>query len=142
MHHFIDTNTGTLLINKNIHVDRATRPHDITLLFSQDQVQVRELGNGWIWYMVNNVPGESPLSNLLFVFQRDSLKQINFLLSDLPSRSASWDEWSEENELAIQRYLDNKLTECLGADRHFVWGNIGAFYDGKGGASTIVMRYS
>ncbi|WP_114237612.1 hypothetical protein [Paracnuella aquatica] len=142
MHHFIDSNTGTLLINKNIHVDRAIRPQDIVLLFGQDLVQIRELGNGWSWYMVNKVSDESPLSNLLFIFQGNSLKQINFLLSDLPARSASWEEWSEENELGIQRYLDDKLTECLGADRHFVWGNIGSFYDGKGGASTIVMRYS
>jgi hypothetical protein len=142
MQSFIDPTTGTLLINKNIHVDRATRPQDIVLLFGQDQVQVREIGNGWTWYMIDKVSGEAPLSNILFVFQSDSLKQVNFLLSDLPARSASWDEWSEENELAIQRYLEDKLSECLGTDRHFLWGDIGAFYDGKGGASTIVLRYS
>jgi hypothetical protein len=142
MQSFIDPKTGTLIIKKDIHVDRTTRPQDIVWLFGQDQVQVREIGNGWTWYMIKRVSDGEALSNMLFVFKSDSLKQINFLLSELPVRNASWDEWSEENELSIQRYLDKKLTECIGTDRHFPWGNIGAFYDGKGGASTIVMRYS
>ncbi len=130
------------MINEQINVDRTTRPQDIVLLLNQDQVQFREIGNGWTWYMVEKVSGEALLSNMLFVFQSDSLKQINFLLSKLHERNASWDEWREENELAIQRYLDDKLTEYLGIDRYFPWGNIGAFYDGKGCSSAIVLRYS
>lgn len=142
MQNFIDQTTGTLIINKDIRIDRATRPQDIVLLFSPDQVQFREIGNGWTWYKVDKVSGESPLSNILFVFQSDTLKQVNFLLSDIPVEGASWDDWNEENELAIQRYLDYKLTECLDAKRIFTWGDIGAYYDGKGCSSSIVLRYS
>jgi len=141
MQSFIDGRSGTLIINKNIRVDRVTRPQDIVLLFGPEQVQFREIGNGWTWYRVDKVSGETPLTNILFVFQSGTLKQINFLLSNLPVKSTSWNEWSEENELAIQRHLDNKLTECLGTGRDFIWGNIGSFYDGKGGGSSIVMRY-
>jgi hypothetical protein len=142
MQRFIDQTTGTLIINRNIRVDRATRPQGIVFLFGPGQVQLRDMGNGWTWYIVDKVSGDAPVSNILFIFQGDTLNQINFLLSNLPVKSASWSEWSEENELAVQKYLDNKLTECLGADRDFIWGSISACYDRKGGASSIVMQYS
>ena len=48
--------------------------------FGLDQALFTDLGNGWSWYRVEKVGGDSVFYGMLFVFQGHTLKQVNFLL--------------------------------------------------------------
>jgi hypothetical protein len=58
---------------------------------------------------------------------------------------SSWANWSEEKELARKKQHDSLLKSVFGSDMvnyEFPWGEAVSIYDGKGGASSIIVVYS
>ena len=77
-----------------------------------------------------------------FGFYTDALKLIELTVSQTPfDLTASWDAWSEEQELALLKELRVWLLNELGREGRFAWGDVRASYDPKGGYSSIGIHY-
>jgi hypothetical protein len=101
------------------------------------------------------VPGGSPWSifNLgsrdiggqMFVatlrFEDDALRMVELSMAPATA-SSSWDDWSEEKELAAKARHDVWLEAQLGSLPWWrPWGEVTSSYDPRGGASTIQIIY-
>ncbi len=57
---------------------------------------------------------------------------------------ASWDDWSEEKELARKAWHDDwlKRTSTITAPRKYVWGRVASSYDERSADSSIEVTYA
>jgi hypothetical protein len=75
-------------------------------------------------------------------FHRGRLEQIELFLVGAESK-ASWDEWSEREEVERKASHDAWLDALLGPPPYaFAWGEISSDYDPKGGYSCIMVSYA
>jgi hypothetical protein len=138
---FIDKSTGHLLFSNNFEVSYRTTPDNLLLHFGLENVKIKDLENGWKHYIFSNLKKDDTYFVATFYFENDILSFLSFIIDDKPILTGSWGNWSKENELQKKEYFDNWLTKQLGEKREFVWGTVGAFFDNKGGSSSIVLRY-
>jgi hypothetical protein len=137
----IDKFNGHLLFSNDFEVSPNTKPDDLLLYFGQENVKIRDIKNGWKHYVISNIKKDSIYFWGTFYFENGILSFLSFVIDDKLILTDSWNNWSEENELQKRDYYDNWLTEQLGKKREFSWGAVGAFFDNKGGQSSIVLRY-
>lgn len=64
------------------------------------------------------------------------------LYATLPGDSASWDDWSEEQEMRRKSLHDGWLDKALDGRRDFDWGTVSSRYDEKGAFSGIWIKYA
>jgi hypothetical protein len=73
-------------------------------------------------------------------FTRSVLRQVRLCVTD-KRFGESWDDWTEQKELARKAEHDGWLDATLGTARQFAWGSVSSTYDAKGGGSSIVVTY-
>ena len=137
----INYSEGQIVFSSEFTVSKLTTPNDIVNYFTDKKLGCRDLGNGWKHYTISNIQLKDTYFNMTFYFDNDVLKMTSFIVSDKPILESSWDDWSEESELKKLDYYNNWLTNEIGINRKFEWGTIGAYYDNKGGFSSIVLKY-
>ncbi|GAA4737956.1 hypothetical protein [Flavisolibacter ginsenosidimutans] len=137
----IDTKDGELRFAEKFVVSKQTTPQEVIRYFGQDKVVIRDMNTGWKHYSVRNAKVNDTYFIFTLYFDNDILKMLDFLVSDEVITAGSWDDWSERKELEKRDYYNEWLTKEIGNKRNFPWGTIGAFYDTKGGGSSIVLRY-
>lgn len=92
------------------------------------------------WRLVETYAAGIPLAVALY-FRGEELVMID--LAHVDARfGTSWDDWSEEKELARKASHDAWLAEHVGERRMFPWGEISSHYDAKGGGSHLSIRYA
>jgi hypothetical protein len=138
---FIDQVDGHLLISNDFEVSPKTTPDNLLLYFKEENVKSGDIRNDFGSYIISNVKKGNTYFYGTFYFEKEILSFVSFIIDDKPILTGSWDSWSEKNELQKREYLDSWLTGQVGKKRSFVWGTVGAFYDNKGGQSSIVLRY-
>ena len=77
-------------------------------------------------------------------FQNDRLYSVSLSIVRKEFGS-SWEDWSEEKELARKALHDHVLFELLGRtaeEYRFAWGTVSSTYDQKGGESSIHLQYA
>lgn len=84
-----------------------------------------------------------PLEAGLRLYFRDQrLDAVSIVASD-GRFGVSWDDWSEEKELARKRFHDEWLADHrVATNVDFPWGQVSSNYDAKSGFSSIHLRYS
>ncbi len=139
--YFIDSITGKLRVTETNFVSKQTTPDELFYYFRNNNLSVRDIQNGWKHYAVHNAKLNENYFIFTFYFENDILKMVDFIVSDSFIDTSSWSDWSEKKELEKKNFYDNWLTTEIGRARKFSWGSIGAFYDSKGGSSSIVLKY-
>ncbi len=137
----IDTRNGELKCAEDFLVSKQTTPEDVISYFGQDNIIIRDTNTGWKHYSVRNAKMNDTYFIFTFYFDNAILKMLDFIVSDQVIIAGSWDDWSERKELEKRDYYNDWLTNEIGNKREFPWGTIGAFYDAKGGGSSIVLKY-
>jgi hypothetical protein len=132
---------GQIVFSSEFAVSRQTKPKEIVDHFTNKNIECRDPGNGWTHYSIRNIQLKDTYFNMTFYFDNDVLKMTSFVVSDKIIVESSWDDWSEKSEMKKRNFYDNWLTKEIGKNRKFEWGTIGAFYDNKGGFSSIVLNY-
>ena len=89
--------------------------------------------------------GRHEISGLVFAvtiyFYNELLESVS--ISSVDHESASWSDWSEQEELEKKEMHDLWLKKLLGkASSHYQWGEVWSGYDSKAGFSSIEIRYS
>ena len=137
-----DLLNGQIILPENLIISSHTVPSQILKSFKPEEVKLLDLKNGWIHYQLENVKLQNKYFKFDLCFLDETLKSISFSFQSQAYEPFSWDDWSEKEELQKCALFENWLTGEVGVHRKFLWGEIGAYYDNKGGGASIVMRYS
>ena len=137
-----DLPKGQIIFAENLIISSHTVPSQIFQSFKQEEVKLLDLKNGWIHCQLENIKLQDKYFMFDLSFLDETLKSISFSFQSQSYKPSSWDDWSEKEELKKCALFENWLTIEVGVHRRFFWGEIGAYYDNKGGGASIVMRYS
>ncbi len=113
----------------------------ITDHFGAENVEIRDMQNGWWHYTVRNTKAGEMYIIFTCYFNEAVLQMVDFVVSNKRMKSGSWDDWSEQKELENLAFYKHWLTSQIGNTRGFSWGSIDAFYDKRSGGASIVLRY-
>ena len=142
MDKLINVKTGDLKLNDSTTISCKSTKTEILDFKLTERPQEISYGNGWGWLMYDNLSLNGQVFSFGFSLFNDTLKSIHINFSDhLKYIKENSDDWTEKNELKRKDEYDKWLTEQIGSQRDFDWGQIGAFYHPKDGVSTIVLNY-
>ena len=137
----IDKITGQLRFGNDFIVDGTTTPKEIIQYFGQSNIDTKNMQTGWKHYSVRNYKLNGTYFIFTFYYKDDTLKMLDFVISEIPFGTTSWMDWSEQKELEMRDNYNDWLTKEIGKERNFSWGTIDAFYDKKSGGSSIFLKY-
>lgn len=138
----INSSRGEITFSSEFNVSKQTTPKEIVGHFTQESIDITDMGNEWKHYSIRNIQIMDSYFIMTFFFNNDILQRISIIVSDNFFDEGSRYDWSEKSELQNREYFDDWLTKEIGENRHFEWGTIGAFHDSKGGFSSIILTYN
>ncbi|SRR5258708_40158948 len=95
--------------------------------------------DGWQRYQVRQLISEDRKLGLFFVFLNERLKTASVAYAP---KDETWDNWSEESELARQKEYKQELAAQLDGKSAFPWGTVSVKLDSKSGGTDIWVEYS
>jgi hypothetical protein len=95
--------------------------------------------DGWQRYSLRQVISEDRKLGLFFIFLNGRLSKFSLAWAQ---KDATWDDWSEAGELALQQEYQRELDSLLGGRREFPWGKVRVIEDSKSGGTDIWVDYS
>jgi hypothetical protein len=133
----IDTRTGDLHIGDIIV--SATAAHDEVFRLAPDS-KAGAAQNGFRWIHLPAVIIDKKYFHFSLCFYHERLYCATFIFRD-EDKTPAWDDWTEEEELRLQKRFDRWLDAAIGKAREFSWGAVSARYDPKGQTSSISIFY-
>jgi len=130
---------GEIIISDKFKISKTTTKEEFISFFGEKNVSIRDMNNGYIHYFIRNINIQNSNFSFNLVFNQEQLSSITFNFDTLPTDN--WDNWSEEKELKRLEKYNNWLNHQIGSKRDYQWGNIGAYFDRKGGWTSMVLRY-
>ncbi len=138
----IDRQTGNIILSNTRHIKAGDAFDVIEPLHLGEFQQISDRQNGWRWLTAKNLHLEENYFIVSFGFYSSALKLIDLIVSkDRFDLTATWENWSEEDELSSLKKMRNWLKKELGREGAFDWGDVSAGYDRKTGSSSISIRY-
>ena len=139
------------MINKrnghiNISRDIELAPNDSfekinNLRLGEIQV-VRDMKNGYKWLDLKNVRIDSEYFIFSFGFYNEEFKMLDFVVDNKKfDLNETWDNWTEENERTQAQNCKKWISDKLGHDRQFPWGQVSTGLESKSGSSSIFIKY-
>lgn len=137
----INTDDGSLVFEAGLMVKAGMTQADLIVQFGIDEID--DLENAWVHLRISEIRCEDKLFNFTFYCQNGVLKRIQFGF-DIPEivESTSWDDYSEDTQIAIEAAYDAWLGTQIGDTRKFAWGSISPFFDRRGGSTNIWVYYN
>ena len=138
----IDKNKGHIELNDSLEL---TPNSNFDLIESQKlgEVQkIRDMGNGYKWIDVKNIQIGDKYFLMSLCFKGEELSELSMVINDNPfDLNSGWDSWSEKSEKEKLKKYRDWLTQEIGKEWDFNWGEVWADYDPKGESSSIGIRY-
>jgi hypothetical protein len=107
-----------------------------TALLNRDNLGAND---GWQRYSVRQLISGDRRLGLFVVFLNGRLKMASFAYA---LKDETWDNWSEQSELARQQEYEQELATQLGGKNVFPWGTISVKLDSKSGGTDIWIEFS
>ena len=138
----IDSKTGNISLSNTVSLKPNSEFQKIENLELGETQEIREMGNEWKWIDIKNIKIENEYYLFSLGFKNEKLNLISFNVGNKPFEiNSNWNSWTEKQELKKYKYFKKWLSREIGKKREFDWGNISAFYDPKGGISSIEIKY-
>jgi hypothetical protein len=136
----MDKRSGTIAVSGSLLDPSLTRGAFLDSPMGQG-AKVSTQNEPWCSYSLPRVPVDRTEFAITIFFFGEQLRV--FQLADCDPRfGTSWDDWSEEKELARKAahaaWLKDVFDMPVGAYR---WGRVESEYDEKGGGSSIFIMY-
>ncbi|MDO4228890.1 MAG: hypothetical protein Q4C98_03685 [Capnocytophaga sp.] len=132
------------ILNGNVHFGQVL----ITKEISRDEMQNRypkaeiwDVKTGSFWLYFHNIALDELIWQVSVCYFHQALKMIVLEFRHSSEKPFSWEDWSEESELAQLKRYQNWIAEHIGTQTQFDWGKIEATYNPKDGTSKIVLSY-
>lgn len=139
----INKETGAFRLSDDFSVNKDSSYANVLVFFNEQNTHTDDYKNGWTIIRITDHFIQDHYFNITFRFENGLLKSIDFILSATPySQSTdSWDNWSYDKEMQGKQRYDKWLTTQVGGARNFHWGSASAWFDERGGGSSITLRY-
>lgn len=135
----IDRETGALVLSSSRLDRNLTRSAFESSPLGRES-NPNDVGTGWVHFDLPNQTSGDRTFGVRVSFEGDRFDGFSLWLVDA-RYGTSWDDASEEKELARKGAHDAWLTEMLGAKRDFPWGEAWSTYDPRALSSTIGVRF-
>lgn len=136
----LNFDTGKIFLAEGISIASNTQPNELKGYFGKSDLKSLSMGNGWVHYSIKNIRIADEYFIFIFLFYKDFLKTVSFVISTLPFSEASWNDWSKEKEIKNKNFFENWLSKQIGSQRSFTWGNVNAVLDQKGGGGSYYFK--
>jgi len=94
--------------------------------------------DGWQRYQIRQLISRNLKMGLFVIFLNGRLKAASFAYAP---QDETWDNWSEESELARQKEYEQELASQLGGKSAFPWGTVSIKLDSKSGGTDIWIEF-
>jgi len=132
----IDKITGSIILDNENTVLNSRMSAEIfmtTSLYKGGSIDTKYLLKD-----VQKISGKTFLITLFFY--NGKLKEVH--LSEVIN-GLSWDNWTEDVEIAKKKSHDQWLLTFLGKEPYdYSWGHVESIFDKKGCVSSIILRYN
>ena len=135
----INIQNGEFQITDEIIVGKDKNYNDILKLAPTNKTW--DIKNGYKWIYFNDIEIDKLFFNIGICFHNDILFCIDFSFTDKQEKNITWDNWNEKDELKRKDIYDKWLTKIISEKRIFEWGKVGAYFDPKGGTTSINIKY-
>jgi hypothetical protein len=135
----IDRYKGEINISERFRISKFTTKEQLISFFGKENISINDMENGYTHYYIKNIDIGDSSFNFILIFNHEQLHSIIFGFDYSPDDN--WDNWSQEKELKRLDKYNNWLTQQIGTKRKYPWGEIGAFFNPKGGSTSITLRY-
>ena len=135
----IDFKTGNINLSGKIMISKDQRYNEISKLKLIKNTW--DVANGYKWIYFLPIEIEQLNYQISACYFEEQLSTINLSFHQIDSPQKTWNDWSEEKELSMEKTYEDWLTEQVGSERIFEWGAIGVYYDIKGGGTSINIKY-
>jgi len=138
----IDKHTGHITLNDSFELTPSTRFCSLSKLNLGEVQEIRDMNNGWKWLDIKNLKWKNNYFILSLCFYEEELSELSILVKDKPFNvNDNWESWSKQKEQKKLNQYKKWLTEEIGEDRVFEWGNTWIEFDSKDGSTSIGIRY-
>jgi hypothetical protein len=131
--------TGDFYITDKLIIERFKNYNDILKIAPTNETL--DIKNGYKWIYFKEIEIDNLFFNIGICFHNDRLFCIDFGFTFEQQKNLTWENWNEENELIRKDIYEKWLTINIGKKRKFNWGTIGAYYDPRGGTTSINIKY-
>ncbi len=135
----INHQNGNFQITDKIIVGKDKNYSDILKLAPTNKTW--DIKNGYKWIYFTDVEIDKLFFYIGVCFYNDRLFCIDFSFNDKQEKNLTWDNWNEKDELKLKEIYDKWLTKIIGEKRSFEWGKVGAYFDPKGGTTSMHIKY-
>ena len=123
---FLDIENGYFFLINGVAISSKTTFSSLREQFPDNDIWDVGTGFYWIYFDVS------------ICFEGEKLETIFFSMKE---RYTPWENWTEEYELQTEKLYKKWLTAHIGEEWEFVWGEVGAAFDRKGGRTTMWISY-
>lgn len=138
----IDKNKGHIKLTNSLDLSPNLK---FDLIESQklgEVQEIRDMGHGWKWLDIKNIHIDDKYFIISLCFKDEELSEVSMVIKDSPfDLNSGWDSCCEKNEKEKLKQYQDWLTQEIGKERDFNWGEVWANYDPKGESSSIGIRY-
>ncbi len=135
----INQQNGSFQITDKIIIGKDKSYEEILKLASTNKTW--DVKNGYKWIYFNDINIDKLFFNIGVCFHNERLFCIDFGFTDKQEKNFTWDNWSEKDELKRKDIYEEWLTSIIGKKRNFEWGKVGAYFDPKGGTTSMHIKY-
>jgi hypothetical protein len=140
-HSMIDAATGELALASGDRTGPSLTLQAFRASPLAANAQASPGGGAWMQYHLGRQVIAGAIFSLVLYFDGSRLAMVRMSLVE-PDESPSWDDWSDQKELARKAKHDAWLTTQLGPPPWvYPWGRIESNYDPRSGASLVVVVY-
>ena len=133
---FLDTKNGNFFLINGVVISSKTTFSSLRELFPDNDIW--DVGTGFYWIYFEKCPFEGKEFDVSICFEGEKLETIFFSMKE---RDTPWENWTEEYELQTEKLYKKWLTAHIGEEWKFVWGEVGAAFDRKGGRTDMWVSY-
>jgi hypothetical protein len=138
----IDKNKGHIKLNDSLELTPNSNFDLIESLKLGELQEIRDIGTGYKWIDIKNIQIDHKYFIISLCFKETKLSELSIVINDNPFHlNSGWESWSEKEEKEKLNKYQDWLSQKLGNDRIFKWGEAWASYDPKSCSSSIGIRY-
>ena len=135
----INQQNGNFQITDKVIVGKDNTYEEILKLAPTNKTW--DVKNGYKWIYFNDINIDKLFFNIGVCFHNERLFCIDFGFTEKLEKNLTWDNWSEKDELKRKDIYEHWLTTIIGKKRNFEWGKVGAYFDPKGGTTSMNINY-
>ncbi len=129
----------TIKLPNGIVISSKLKEEDVLFVH---EAKKNDMKNGFIWYYLPAIALHNEKIVFGFCFYNGLIHSLNISVLNSAFYGHGWNDWSEEKERTCAKETEDWLNSIGYITGKYVWGEIWAGYDSKGGAGHASVKYA